>query len=192
MWQEAMIQDQRISDQKKKKIKDKLCKLKGKCLELSIPDDDKLRRAFYVYYQALLSIDYSAQIINYWRAIEAICGERDGKENSTEIKKKYFIKELLNQLKTIKLKNIYFDDEGKNKKLMPRYKRFILNHLSKLKKEHGSYDDIGKFLWDLRCDSAHAKREMKYLSKMSFFSLYNNAFFLKYLARCTIERIWKE
>lgn len=176
-------------------IEDNFGRLNPTCLKegfitcCDFPDDEKLKRAFSVYRQALIAIEPTGKILNYWRVLEAVA-PCTGRANCK-------LTQLFNNFLSLNLTPIQCQktnrlSNNKQFNLITTYKRYVKKYFSILLKTHKSPDKIRKQLYkNRRCPSAHAaKNILEVNNDVTLASLYNDALLLKYIARCAIEQYW--
>jgi len=159
---------------------------RGKNYSMDIPDNKKLLNAFFVYKQALLSTEPQGRILNYWRALEAV----------TTKSKRYNLIERFREhrLKPVKCFHATIPRHSDAEfNLIIRYRSSVDRYFNKLLYIYGNSKNVlDHYYKNRRCPSAHANSSVLYAdNQTTLVSLYRDALFLKYLARCAIEMYWK-
>lgn len=163
---------------------------KNKFLSCDLPTDRKLIDALFTYRQALLCVEPSGAILNYWRVLEAVAGIKQA------IKQQEFT--LFDELFSTQLQPVIAFETATTEQqefdLILRYKNYIKNHYYELLKEHGSNKEVINFLYKFRrCPSAHAETNiLKIDHDIQLSSLYKDTMLLKLLARLAIQKYYSE
>lgn len=159
----------------------------GKFLSCDLPTDERLVNALFTYRQALLSVEPSGAILNYWRVLESVANTKQKR-----------LKLLENLFCTPMQPVIAFQTgnptENEEFDLVLKYKNYIKIHYSELLNEYMSNKEIMNFLYKLRrCPSAHAEKNiLKIDNKTQLSSLYKDALLLKLLARLAIQKLYSQ
>ena len=156
----------------------------NKSFGLDLPKSDKIERAIMAYKQGILSFEPYGQILNYWRVLEAI----------TSIKERC---KLFENFYSIRLNPVYAYDSYSNREiinLIPTYKKYIKPYYKKLIYIHGNSNNLSNFFYkNRRCSTAHNKHDsLQETDNVTLASLYKDAFLLKIIARCAIEKSWRK
>ncbi len=153
----------------------------NRCWSCNLPNNKKLKMAFSVYRQALLSIEPQAMILNYWRVLEA----------TTTKEKRY---DLINSFLSKKIRPVKCVNPPQFNQfnLMTKYRKIIKKYFEDLLMIHKSPNAILDYLYKQRRNpSAHADINILEVNiDISLVSLYKDALLLKYLSRCAIEEFW--
>lgn len=165
----------------------------GKFLSCDLPTDKRLINALFTYRQALLSVEPSGAILNYWRVLESV---GDIKQ-IIKLKKEEIT--LLDELFCTQMQPVIAFSVGsfiENEEfdLVLKYKNYIKIHYSELLEKHKSNKELIMFLYgSRRCPSAHADTNiLKIDDKTQLSSLYKDALLLKLLARLAIQKFYSQ
>lgn len=166
---------------------------KNKFLSCDLPTNSKLIDALFTYRQALLCVEPSGAILNYWRVLEAVTNIKQA------IKRQNFaLFTLLDELFCTEIQPVIafsnFTTERQEFDLVLKYKNYIKSHYHELLKKHGSSQGVINFLYRFRrCPSAHAEGNiLKVDNNTQLAFLYKDALLLKLLARLAIQKFYSE
>ena len=164
----------------------------NKSLSCDLPTDRKLIDALFAYRQALLCVEPSGVILNYWRVLEAVTDIKQA------IKHKQQEFTLFDELFSTQMQPVIAFETATTEQqefdLILKYKNYIKSYYYELLEEHKSSKEVIKFLYDhRRCPSAHAERNiLKIDNNTQLSSLYKDALLLKLLARLAIQKFYSD
>jgi hypothetical protein len=77
---------------------------------------------------------------------------------------------------------------------MLKYKKFVIKYVKALLVVYTTPEKlVDHYYKTRRCPSAHANRDTLNVNEdLSLETLYSDSLFIKYLARCAIERFWEK
>lgn len=154
----------------------------GKILAINLSTRKTVINALVAYRQALFSIDPAGEILNYWRVLEAVT-------SSSSSRVQLLDRLFQTQMFPILGYHRYRIERHKPINLVSRYKRAAKRHFARLRKLHGSTDEVMQFLYkSRRCPSAHASRDVLRADETTHLhDLFGDALLLKCLARLAIQ-----
>ncbi len=152
------------------------------------PESDAVARALSAYSLGLLSILAPSQVLNYWRAIEAIF-------RSAKARAAFFAcLETFSVVPVWAWSGKFQAERGQRHRIniAARLRTFALRRWRQLMADHVSAESAGLYLYEKRRGkAAHADREsLEFDHSADVAQQYSDAMLLRYAARVAIESAW--
>lgn len=160
---------------------------------LQTPKDSKTLKAVAAYKEALISPTVSGQIVNFWRAIEAIEKDHGKQQAAFEALEKYRFMPVFGT-EHFPIRGERRDLRMRKVKISARFQKLAVKHYKDLLSSHGSVKKIAQFLYaERRNPSAHGKEDLLQASlSVTLKSLLLDSHLLRMFARLLIEKSWED